>query len=61
MQLHFHGVVVLQAWPKPATILLQCCTKLNMQQIWDTMILLVPQFLVDGTPKKMSSLADFLT
>jgi hypothetical protein len=23
-----------------------------MQQIWDTMILLVPQFLVDGTPKK---------
>ena len=61
MQLYVHGVVVLQAWPKLATILLLCRTKLNMEQIWDQMILLVSQLLVDGTPKKMSSLVDFLT
>jgi hypothetical protein len=25
-----------------------------MQQIWDTMILLVPKFLVDGTPEVLN-------
>ena len=51
-----HAIVVswcscIEAWPKPVTMLLQCCTKLNMQHIWDTVIMFVPQFLVDGTPK----------
>jgi predicted NodU family carbamoyl transferase len=52
-----HEIVVswcsyIESLAQTCTMLLQYCTKLNMEQIWDTMILLVHRFLVEGTPQQ---------